>query len=219
MKIITLLFSLAITISCAAQLQKYIPPKPGFPRLYNDENAYAYYHSTWRRIEDKLIWHHKKTGNQIVIAVIPTTGGYPINELATATFRNWGIGDKKANTGLLVLIARKEKQISIETGYGIEGQVTDLASAEIIRNIIKPGLDSLNFLMIPRHPTQAYLPTIHQLSDTLIALTAKINTTSLANTAKQTKSKRFDRQVLMIACALLALIIFLLYKKHRNEKK
>ncbi|MFT3980045.1 MAG: TPM domain-containing protein [Ferruginibacter sp.] len=219
MKISMLVFSLAIAIGSTAQLQKYIPPKPAFPRLYNDENAYAYYHSAWRVIEDKLIRHHKKTGNQIVITTIATTGGYLINELATATFRNWGIGDKKTNTGLLVLIARKEKQIGIETGYGLEGQVTDLGSAVIIRDILEPGLDSFNFLMIPRHPTQGYLPTINKVADTLISLTEKINTTSLENAARQTKSKRFSRQVIMFACTFLLLIIYLLYKKYRNEKK
>lgn len=219
MKLLLLVLSFTFLFTCTAQIEKYIPSRPAFARLYNDENAYAYYHSTWRKIEDKLIRHYKKTGAQVVIATIPTTGGYPINELATATFRNWGIGDKETNTGLLLLIARKEKQIRIETGYGLEGQLTDLESAAIIRNIVDPGLDTFNFLMVPRHPTQGYLPTIDKAADTLISLTAEINTIALANSRKQIKSKTVNRLPLLIACPFFLLTIYLLYKKYRSEKK
>ena len=215
-----LLFFLSFTFhfNCKAQIEKYIPPRPAFARLFNDENAYAYYHRSWRKIEDKLINHHKKTGNLVVIAVIPTTGGYPIEELATATFRQWGIGDKQTNTGLLVLIARKEKQIKIETGYHLEGQVTDLASARIIGSILNPGLDSFNFLMIPRHPTQGYLPTINKAVDTLISLTAKISDTSVSNAARQRTNKSLNRRLLIIACIALILLLYIINKKYRHEK-
>ena len=43
----------------AQAIVDFIPAKPAYTRLYNDENAYAYYHSQWRKLEDKLINHQK----------------------------------------------------------------------------------------------------------------------------------------------------------------
>lgn len=216
--IFSLIFLIFSFVANAQTIESFVPAKPAYARLYSDENAYAYYHTAWRKVEDKLINHYKKTGNQLVVAVIPTTNGYPIDELATATFRKWGIGDKETNTGLLVLIARKEKQIKIETGYGIEAQVTDYEAGKIIDGIVNPGLDSFNFLLIPMHPTQGYLPTVNKLVDTLILLTPEINTTSINNTARQRVNKNFTRPSIVIAVIVLAVFLYSRYKKIRYEK-
>ena len=188
-RILLLYLLLLPVVSTAQAITDFIPAKPAYARLYNDENAYAYYHSKWRKLEDKLINHQKKTGNQLVILSIATTGGYSIDEIATETFRKWGIGDKEVNTGLLVLIARKERQVRIETGYGLEGAVPDITANAIIETILKTALDSFAYVLPPQHTAKGYLPAMEKAIDTLINLTKEISTPAVNNTKSTTRQR------------------------------
>jgi uncharacterized protein len=191
----------------------FVPQKPAYLRLLNDENAYAYYHKDWRRLEDKLNSHQKRTGNQLVFVTLPSLNGYSIEEMAVQVFRSWGIGDKEMNNGLLVLIARKEQQIKIETGYGLEGQLTDLASGTIIRNILEPGLAEYDFQLPPARKDKGYLPAVERTIDTLISLTGEVSKKAIQNSAVQksnnTSKKRNSLAIyLIVAVALLLLAKF-----------
>jgi uncharacterized protein len=207
------IFLLIITIICQGQTTiDFIPAKPAYPRLLNDENAYAYYHKDWRRLEDKLINHQKRTGNQLVFIMTPSLNGKGIEEVAVQTFRNWGIGDKETNTGLLVLIGRKEQQIKIETGYGLEGQVTDLASGAILRNLLEPGLSKYNFQLPPARKDKGYLPVLEKVIDSLIRLTKEVNKKAIHNSAIQ-KSKNSNNKKTSLIIYLLSAIIFFIIAK------
>jgi uncharacterized protein len=76
---------------------------------------------------------------QIAIVTIPTLDGYAIEEYANKLFRVWGIGNKKTNNGLLILVSLKEKKIRIEVGYGLESKLTDEISKHIIDNELSPS--------------------------------------------------------------------------------
>lgn len=199
----------------AQSIETFVPSKPAYARLYNDENAFAYYHSKWRKLEDKLIDHQKKTGNQIVLVTIATTGGYPISDIAITTFRKWGIGERETNSGLLVLIARKEKQISIETGYGLEGEVTDMAAASIINTILQPGLDSFNFILSPQHAKQGYLPAIERAIDTLVTLTKEPNFKAINNTNLKVASRHKNRYKIILMAATAFVLLVLIIKRRK----
>jgi uncharacterized membrane protein YgcG len=179
-----------------------VPARPAYARMFNDENAYASYHASWRKLEDKLISHAKRTGKQVVWIMIPTTHGNSIDELATAVFREWGIGNKERNTGLLVLIARKEKQVRIETGYGLEGDVPDVVAAKIIREIIQPSFDSLDFILPPLHATRGYLPAVERAIDTLISLTQQPDAAALRSGAKLAAKKKERRWIRIVLTGL-----------------
>ena len=62
---------------------------------------------------------------QIGILVVPTLENESLEEYANTVFRSWGIGAKKTNKGLLILIAKKEGRSRIEVGYGLEGDLPD----------------------------------------------------------------------------------------------
>jgi uncharacterized protein len=210
-----LLLQVSLLVSFFAITQNsgdYIPQKPAYPRLLNDENAYAYYHKDWRRLEDKLINHQKRTGNQLVLIMIPTLNGNNIDEMAVQVFRSWGIGEKETNTGLLVLVARKEQQIKIETGYGIEGQVTDLASGAILRNILEPGLSKYNFQLPPARKDKGYLPVLENVIDTLIRLTGEVNKKAIHHSTIH-KRKIANKKKTSLIIYLLSIIIFFVLAK------
>lgn len=83
--------------------------------------------------------HEKETSNQIVVVILDTLNGYPIEDYSYQLGRDWGIGQKDKNNGVLLVIAMQEKKIRIEVGYGLEGALTDKISNEIIEYSIKPN--------------------------------------------------------------------------------
>src|ERR1044072_1577031 len=78
------------------------------------------------------------SSRQLVVATVPDLQGYEIEEYATGLFRAWGIGQRGANNGVVLLIAPNQRRMRIEVGYGLEGIVTDALSSQIIRNTITP---------------------------------------------------------------------------------
>jgi len=68
---------------------------------------------------------NKATKAQIVVVTVPSLDGQDIESYATELFRNFGIGDKDLNNGLLILVALEERLCRIEVGYGLEGVLPD----------------------------------------------------------------------------------------------
>ena len=64
-------------------------------------------------------------GTQIVVVTVPNLEGMSLEDYATKLFRNFGIGDKEKNNGLLLLLALEERQFRVEVGYGLEGILPD----------------------------------------------------------------------------------------------
>lgn len=86
----------------------------------------------------KLAQLEQQSGRQMVVATVPDLQGYPIEDYGYRLGRAWGIGEKKANDGLLLLIAPNERKVRIEVGYGLEAIVTDALSSVIINRQIIP---------------------------------------------------------------------------------
>ncbi len=89
-------------------------------------------------IGNKLKNYEDASGHQIAVATVPTLEGYDIRDYGNRLFRKWQLGDKKRNDGVLVLVAPTEHKVSIETGYGMEGDLTDAMSSIIIQNAMVP---------------------------------------------------------------------------------
>ena len=96
-------------------------------------------------LENKLVAIDDSSSNQIAVVIIPTLDGYPKEEYATKLFRDWGIGNKKTNNGVLLLVAINDRQIRIEVGYGLEGAIPDITALNIIDNDIKPAFKAGNY--------------------------------------------------------------------------
>nr|WP_231931290.1 MULTISPECIES: TPM domain-containing protein [Bizionia] len=89
-------------------------------------------------LENKLIKYSDTTSTQIVVAIISSTNGENINYLGAQWGDKWGIGQAKEDNGVLILLARDDKKIAINTGYGVEHLLTDAMSKRIIENDIIP---------------------------------------------------------------------------------
>jgi uncharacterized protein len=80
----------------------------------------------------------KASSRQLVVATIPDLQGYPIEDYGYRLGRAWGIGQKDANNGVILIVAPKDRKIRIEVGYGLEPIVTDALSSVIINQTILP---------------------------------------------------------------------------------
>jgi len=89
-------------------------------------------------LEQKLIRYSDSTSTQIVVAIIKSTEGEDINFLGAQWGQKWGIGQADKDNGVLILLARADRRIAINTGYGVEGSLTDAMSRRIIQNVIIP---------------------------------------------------------------------------------
>ncbi|HSQ52498.1 MAG TPA: TPM domain-containing protein [Nitrospiraceae bacterium] len=86
--------------------------------------------------------HEAKTGNQVAVLILPTLEGEPLEEFSHRVAVTWKLGQKGTDNGVLLLIALRERKVRIEVGYGLEGTLTDLRAAHIIRQEIVPRFRS-----------------------------------------------------------------------------
>ncbi|HAK12506.1 MAG TPA: methanol dehydrogenase, partial [Chitinophagaceae bacterium] len=77
--------------------------------------------------------------NQIAVVLIRSLEDYPIEEYANKLFREWGIGNKKTNNGVLLIAAIDDRKVRIEVGYGLEGAIPDIVANNIIRYELGPS--------------------------------------------------------------------------------
>lgn len=85
------------------------------------------------------------SGDQIVVVTVPDLQGVPIEDYGYQLGRHWGIGQKGKDNGALLIVARDERQLRIEVGYGLEGVLTDAQSWVIINQVIAPAFKTGNF--------------------------------------------------------------------------
>ena len=113
-------------------------PKPNPPRLVTDQ-AGVLSPEQLAALEAKLVAIDDSSSNQIAVVILSSLEGQPKEEYANKLFREWGIGNKKTNNGVLVLVAIQDRQIRIEVGYGLEGAIPDVTALSITDNDIQPA--------------------------------------------------------------------------------
>ena len=94
--------------------------------------------STVESITAQLAAHETKSSNQVAVLIVPTLDGDTIEEFSHRVATVWKLGQKGTDNGVLLLVAIQERKVRIEVGYGLEGALTDIRSAQIIRNEIVP---------------------------------------------------------------------------------
>jgi uncharacterized protein len=89
-------------------------------------------------LESKLVRYSDSTSTQIVVAIISSTEGENINYLAANWGEKWGIGQAKEDNGVLMLLAKDDRKVTIQAGKGTEHLLTDFISKRIIERVIIP---------------------------------------------------------------------------------
>src|SRR5450432_705790 len=139
-KLILSLFVFSWLVSAAQD----IPKAPNPPRLVNDF-ANVMTADQKAELESKLVAYDDTTSIQIAVVTVPTTGDYAIDDYALKLLRDWKVGNKKTNNGIVILAAIQDHKVFIATGYGMEGVLPDITSKEIIENEIVPNFKQSNY--------------------------------------------------------------------------
>lgn len=90
------------------------------------------------QLETALEQLETETGAQLVVLTVPNLEGAVLEDYAHEVASTWQLGRKDVDDGILVLVAREERRIRIEVGYGLEGAVPDVTAKRIIDGIMTP---------------------------------------------------------------------------------
>lgn len=113
---------------------------PHLPQPVQYVNDYVGLMSNLERefLEDKLRNYDESTSTQIVIVTLESLEGYSIKRYSRKWAKEWGIGRKGKDNGLLIFIPQKERKVRIEVGYGLEAYIPDITAGRIIDELITP---------------------------------------------------------------------------------
>ncbi|MBS1564902.1 MAG: TPM domain-containing protein [Bacteroidetes bacterium] len=120
-----------------------IPARPTPPRAVNDlANVLG---GRAGDLEQKLRAYNDSTSSQIAIVTVPSLGDNILEDYTLKILRDWGIGQKGKNNGILIFAAMKEHKLRIEVGDGLEGAVPDITARQIIDRDLKPNFKAGNY--------------------------------------------------------------------------
>ncbi|MFK3970162.1 TPM domain-containing protein [Pseudomonas sp. NPDC087358] len=98
------------------------------------------------RLSQMLRAHEELTTEQVVVVTLPNLQGSTIEDYGYQLGRYWGIGQKGKDNGALLIVAKEERKVRIEVGYGLEDRLTDAQSSVIINQIITPAFKQGDFV-------------------------------------------------------------------------
>lgn len=127
LRILILTLISVIILQCFA-MAKYTAPKP---IGYVNDFAEILSSETKTKLENNLKELDSQTGAQIALVTLKSLNGYPIEDVGLTIGRDWKVGQKGKNNGVVILVAPTEKKLRIEIGYGLEGTITDSMAGRI----------------------------------------------------------------------------------------
>ncbi len=102
--------------------------------------------SDWReRIEQLLAEIEHKTGVQIAVLTVPSLKGESIEGFSMRVAEAWKLGEQGKDNGVLLLVASEDREMRIEVGYGLEGEIPDVRAARIIRDQLTPAFRNSDY--------------------------------------------------------------------------
>ena len=98
-----------------------------------------------QQLEEQLRAFEEQTSHQLVVLTLPSLQGNALEDFSIRVVDAWKIGQKGNDNGVLLLIARDDRKVRIEVGYGLEGILPDAIANRIIREVIVPRFREQNF--------------------------------------------------------------------------
>ena len=129
---------LAVVVLAAQAVPSLTKPVNDFANVIDPASA--------AELERRIRALHAASGDSVVVATVDSYEPHgSIEDYAVRLFERAGIGDKEKDTGVLVVLAMKERAVRIEVGYGLEEFVTDSFSGETIRTVMLPAFREKQF--------------------------------------------------------------------------
>lgn len=200
LKIKLFLFSIVfLFFHCGVIFAQFtIPEKPSFQTsVYDYAKVLSADEKT--QLEEKLIRYSDSTTTQIVVITIESLQGEDVSQLATKWAQTWGLGQAKEDNGVIILVAKAERKIAINPGYGLEDRLTAGIGGEIIRNII-----------IPEFKAGSYYKGLDKGADAVF----DVFNGKYKGERKQSKKEKFPIKLIFI---IAFIILFIIIKSKNNN--
>jgi uncharacterized protein len=130
----SLLFALAAAAVSHAQPQAPIPPLTS-PVVDTTGTLSA---AEIAQLEAQALALQRRKGSQLQILIVSTTRPETIEDYAQRTFETWKLGRKGVDDGVLLLVAKDDRTVRIQPGYGLEGVIPDITAGRVIQEYLVP---------------------------------------------------------------------------------
>ena len=134
-------FALLLALACPASADVAVPQLTG--RVVDQTGTLS--SSDVASLTQKLRDFEARKGSQIAVLIVPTTQPETIEQFSIRVAEAWKIGRKKVDDGAILIVAKNDRHLRIEVGYGLEGALTDVTSRRIIDEDITPKFRSGDF--------------------------------------------------------------------------
>lgn len=144
--LIYLVLLLQTFFAAAAFAEPNIPPRPtAASGIYVQDYAGVISQSDRQKMLGIGQDLDNKTTAQVAVVTVKSLNGYPIEDYALAVLRQWGVGNKAKNNGVLMVIATEDRASRIEVGYGLEGVLPDGLTGRIQDQYMLPYFKKGNY--------------------------------------------------------------------------
>ncbi len=193
-------FILTLVLLCAITSGQNIP-EPMVPlRLVNDYTGMLTADQQIS-LNNKLLAFNDSTSTQIYVVTYDDLQGYPIAEFANTLGEQWGIGQKGRDNGIVILVSPQNHQMTIQTGYGLEGAVPDALAKRIIEKEMSPSFREGNFYK-----------GIDDATNTLMALTK-------GEFTADDYMKKTESEGNIIPVIVMFIVLFIIFSSIRSKKR
>ena len=97
------------------------------------------------QLQQQSLALQQRKGSQLQILIVPTTRPETIEQYAQRVFDQWKIGRKGVDDGVLLLVAKDDREVRIQPGYGLEGAIPDIAANRIVQEYLVPKFRAGDF--------------------------------------------------------------------------
>jgi len=138
MRLTTMLRVVAVVLACAIALNAAaLVAVPQLKARVTDLTGTLPAQSV-TQLEQRLAAFERDKGTQVAVLLVPTVKPESIEQYAVRVFEQWRLGRKGVDDGVLLVVAKNDRELRIEVGYGLEGVLTDATSSRIINENIVP---------------------------------------------------------------------------------
>lgn len=97
------------------------------------------------QLEQQALALQQRKGSQLQILIVPTTQPEAIEQYAQRVFEEWKLGRSKVDDGVLLLVAKDDREVRIQAGYGLEGAIPDITAGRVIQEYLVPRFRAGDF--------------------------------------------------------------------------
>lgn len=166
--------------------------------------------ATESKLDRLLTSFEQSTTIEISVVTVPSLNEIHVADYANILFKEWGIGKKGKDNGLLILVAPVEREMWIEVGYGLEAVVNDAAAGRVYRDVMVPRFKDGDF---GGGILSGVLATIDRLNSKLSlgfnAQSAGIAASELAKFPQQTQKRSIVSLIFKLILVVLFILIFI----------